>query len=124
MSADERATGSGKRKGSKKESYIPKKDRPDFYQPDKPICEYTIRELAAMFEHVEIEIKDLGTKKVLGPFYIRFEALGTHAGRKLNKFTFQGLLTEISKLEWTVSDCETEFRAGAHLIMFRKIGVD
>jgi hypothetical protein len=125
MSADERAKSSGKTKGPKRKSYISKKDRPDFYHLDKPICEYTIGELATLFQYVEIRIKDLRTKKTLGPFCVRIEtSLGARADQELEKFTFQGVLNEFNKSEWTLSDCETEFHVGTRIIMFRKVGVD
>jgi hypothetical protein len=125
MSADKRGKSAGKKKESKKESYIPKKDRPDFYHLDKPICEYTIKELATLLQYVEITIEDRQKKKLLGPLYLRIEApLGAHARQKLAKFTFQGLLNEFNDSKWTLSNCETEFHAGARIIMCRKVGVD
>jgi hypothetical protein len=124
MSTDERASRADKPKGSRKEAYILKKDRPDFYETNRRVCKYTIGELADLFEYLEFQIKDSRTGQLSSPFYISITARGAKADEDLDDFTLQGLLDAINDLEWIVSRHKRKSRGKLSLIFCRKVGVD
>jgi hypothetical protein len=84
------------------DAFIPQKDRPPQYDPDKKVSEYKITELASFFEHLYFEVKGLTKDKISGPFFISIKPLdGIHDGA-VNDFTLQNLLDALKRLELTI----------------------
>ena len=84
-------------------AFISKKNRPPSYNRDKKVSEYTIRELARLFEDLRIEIKDLKVAKTAKTFAIKIKLRTRLPGRKLSDLTVQELLDCLGNLEFTVS---------------------
>jgi hypothetical protein len=122
MNPNEQSSCSGKPKRSGKEAFISEKERRDSYNREKPVCEYTITELAYLFEHIEFKIENLKTHERSGPFFIKIKPLEIVPSGDLDDFTVEGLLAAIEHIEWTVSDKKDSFGDVMHLLTGNKAG--
>jgi hypothetical protein len=106
------------------DAFIPRTDRPQSYDPDKQVSKYSIKELAALFEHLEFRTKDLPTGKLSDPIFITVKPRDGDVDQELGCLTVQGLLDAIEHLEFGISHGHRKFHGKVHVLLYRKIGVD